>query len=499
MPIFIGCRFLNIKQATKIEFGTKSRYCDFCYATIDDNNETTTVIYHCKCLAMSYCSRECRLHHTDHLDDICNKIIQLKRDIHLRTQRLWRFHPSPGASVEDLYDHTSVWSNDEQRHIHAGEELRNKRKELLYKRRILIEELMHAGSSSSRYAGEYTNQNVRSYDIACRQSLDRLLLRRGGYDAELVLNIHLLTGKFEEVYNLSCHYMRKDREVLSGDGLNMIWQKEVRHENITKSFVQQKVREENTRFVKLDSIHWDAMVHIFLVKYMLHMSMENLHRINTNFLDNKDCINLIGEYMGLKKGWIITDNSNWYRDQAHEVAHLIHCADFYHNNAMESEDGPDWHESFDSVSRVAEQYFPGKSSVIDTAVKIGKECITDFKLQQNFLENKAGMKLISEFVGKDALIMAIRWKELIKCYEADRMLIYTLVIKSLLYHATKRINILAGWDAMGTNVNPFQCITEFVTEAMRLCENRGCTFQDIFPHEDWEFDGREEMDLGMGQ
>ena len=92
--------------------------------------------------------------------------------------------------------------------------------------------------------------------------------------------------------------------------------------------------------------------------------------------------------MGLKKEWIITDNSHWYRDQAHEVAHLIHCADSYRNNAMESEDGPDWDESFDSVIRVAEQYFPGKSSVIDTAVKIGKEWITNFKLQQNFLEKQ---------------------------------------------------------------------------------------------------------------
>jgi len=398
-----------------------------------------------------------------------------------------------------LYDHTSVWSNDEQRHIHAGEELRNKRKELLDKRWILIEELMHAGSSSSssssRYAGEYTNQNVRCYDIATKQSLDLLLLRRSEHDAELVLNIHLLTGKFEEVYNLSCHYMRKDREVLRGDGLNMIWQKEVRHKNITKSFIQQKVREENTRFVKLDSIHWDAMVNIFLVKYMLHMSMEALHLINKNFLDNKDCINLIGEYMGLKKEWIITDNSNWYRNQAHEVAHLIHCADFYRNNVMESEDGPDWDESFDSVSRVAEQYFPGKTSVIDIAVKVGKEWITNFKLKQNFLENKDGMSLISGFVGKDSLIMDIRWKELIKSYEADRMLICTLVIKSLLYHAAKRINILAGWEAMGTNVNPFQCITEFVTETMSLCENTGCTFQDIFPHDQWGEDGRhDEMD-----
>ena len=116
-----------------------------------------------------------------------------------------------------------------------------------------------------------------------------------------------------------------------------------------------------------------GLCHIFIMKYMLFETMNNLNQINNNFLNNKDCMKLIGEYVGLKKEWMI--NVDRYRDQAFEVARLLHCVEHYDRDILCSYDETNWDKCFDRIGSFTKEYFPGKTSAIDDAIKIGKQWI----------------------------------------------------------------------------------------------------------------------------
>jgi len=385
----------------------------------------------------------------------CNKIKNLSADIRTRTTNLRRYYPNPN-DVVFLFTDTSAFREVDGRTVDVGKQFCRERKELLDKRELLIKELLYEGGRKGGYAGEYTNKIVLAYEVAAQQSLDLELLqrKRTWQDREkdnaefgapnLVMNVHLLTGRFEELYQKCQTYFETSYI----------------DENIAEPFDTEGLSLFNGQTQCV------ALIHIFLIKYILHMSMENLHLINTSFLDNKDCISLIGEFVGLKKEWIITDDINWYRDQAYEVAHLIHCMNYYHPSKYD-----DYHkydhtlinECFEKISMMAQDYFPGRASVIEAANRMGKKLIS--KIRSDRIHDKQ--------------MATTRWAEVIKNYEADHELIYKSEIDQLnLTSVSERINILAGWNAIGTNVNPNLCIAEFVVEAMKACSEY--SFTDIF-------------------
>ena len=405
----------SIKIAANLSFDADATIdtltCVYCCKIIVRN----AAVY-CTCKTCVYCSQTCKRNDRDHWFPVdsphetkCAKIAEMSRDIRTRTQRLRRFH---------LGDDFALFDDDG----HGKPQFCNDRRELLDKRELLITQLMFEGRRKGGYAGEYTNQNVYAYVIAREQAQDFQLLSKWRDKDNLHETICLLTGRFEELYDMCCPRRKVGRP-----------------KKITRSYAKQ-----------IDALFDSSlvdMVHIFLIKYMLHMSMENLHQINTNFLDNKDCINLIGEFVGPKKEWIITDNINWYRDQAYEVTILIHCMDCY--NPYDPM-GISQHY-FEKISSFAQEFFPRKTSAIDRAIDIGKKWIQELKLKRKI----------------DKEMSSTRWDEIITRYEADRKLLYKHKIQPLLKNAVGRINILAGWNAFGSNVHP-DLTTVFALRPLRL-------------------------------
>ena len=447
MPNYhITSRPSSIKKALQLRpnfnelFTTSTIICGHCKKSCIDIPWTWTF---CDCEACIYCSQLCK-------DKDNHTSVQRYRSMRIQALRT------------DINSKTRVLQRDYQIHVTNTihylkpvplvdfEPKRDQINELLDTRRLLINELMREGRRKGGYAGEFANQNMYTYQVAAHHSLDLLLLRKGE-SVNLVLNIHLLIGKFEEVYNLSHHCLRRDVYSDCVEATNVIWQKKWIHKNITRYHDIT-----TSLFTGIgNGNNLVAIVHIFLVKYMLHMSMENLHQINTHFLNNKDCIHLIGEYVGLKKEWIITDNTNWYRDQAYKVASLLYCYHTYEYTA-------DVEGCFDEIKKRAQEYFPGRTSAIETAVEMGKKWIQVLKVKRK--------------INKE--MSSTRWVEVIKSFEADHELVYKTEIQPILPDALGRVNLLAGWDAIGTNANPNLCITEFVTEATKACH--GHSFSAIF-------------------
>ena len=428
----------------------------------------------CNCRICRYCSRQCAESDKDRHFRRCMKIVQLSAEIETKTTALQRYHPDDEIALFDNTDVDSSLWNDDLRPIIARR-FQSERTALLTNREMLIKELMHEGgkSSSRRCAGEYTNQNVFACQVAAQQSLDLLLLRKGIVDAESVLNIHLLTGKFEDLYDLCCHYTLRGIYVYNTrrKGLDMIGQKKIKHRNITKPYAPQ-VYEDNEL---LGEINLVAMVHIFLLKYILHMSMEGLHQINSNFLNNKDCMVLIGEYVGMKKEWIIAGDNNTYKDQAHEVARMIHCGNMYGYDANESKVD----KCFTKIRMEAQKYFyfMHRTSVIKEAIATGKRMVNSFRLQQKLYKSMP------------AALWS--WSDIINSFEADLAIVYKFEVRSLLMNAVGRINILAGWNVFGS-ISSHQCVTEFVTDALKTC--RGYRFKQIFYEQFCDFIWRRDYD-----
>jgi len=71
-----------------------------------------------------------------------------------------------------------------------------------------------------------------------------------------------------------------------------------------------------------ESFPWDALNHLYLTKYLLHMNMEKLIFLNDEFLDNRDCTSIIGEFLRIKKEWLIY-TKDWYRHQALQILYTL--------------------------------------------------------------------------------------------------------------------------------------------------------------------------------
>ena len=121
-----------------------------------------------------------------------------------------------------------------------------------------------------------------------------------------------------------------------------------------------------------------------------------------------------------------------------------------------------WGKCFDRIGSFTKEYFPGKTSAIDNAIKTGKQWILG----------------INQGLKQDKVMTEARWGEMIQSYEADRELLYTFEVRPMLTQEGRLVmNTLAGWNAIGANVNP-SCISEFVTEATKACQKH--SFSEVF-------------------
>ena len=168
----------EIKRAMQLLLSvplTSSLSCFFCRKeTIVGSRKLMS----CKCKVCVYCSQECMekdyvSHHTR-----CGKIKQLAKDIRSKTKSFRRAYLR-GNDFVDLFQRTNAYRMvDGRRVVDCSKQFCTERKELLDKRELLIQELLHEGSRKGGGAAEYTNLNVYAYGIAAQQSLDLELLQR---------------------------------------------------------------------------------------------------------------------------------------------------------------------------------------------------------------------------------------------------------------------------------------------------------------------------------
>jgi len=253
------------------------------------------------------------------------------------------------------------------------------------------------------------------------------------------------------MYNLCCFYVRRGycHFTLDDHELNSIWNNQLRKEDITRTYF--KCKSADHTFLVNNAVHNSLpLCHLFLVKYLLHVNVSNLIAINQHFLNNQDCMEIIGSFLGIEKEWIVC-KKNWYRNHAFEGVH------FLHSEGLFDEDGEDDATLvFEQVKDYAAKYSLGEMKTTHYALEVGMRGIVDFGLQER----------------QGNLMSTSRWAALIKSYELNHHFLYTINIRPALHWATKMINTMAGWDAIGMNADPSLCVTEFVTEAIKSCPDR---------------------------
>ena len=185
---------------------------------------------------------------------------------------------------------------------------------------------------------------------------------------------------------------------------------------------------------------------MLIVKYLLHMSMDNLILINKHFLDHQNCMELIGKYIGTKKEWIISEH-NWYRDQAFEVIRLFHIQECYIDNPGSTL------VHFEKIKKSAAEYLHFETRRILTTIDKGMKHIVNIKFFQK-QERSTSTSI---------------WTEITKSYEADHNIFYNINIRPVLYWSAKKINAMAGYDAIGMRTIFSLAMIKFVTEVMKAC------------------------------
>lgn len=458
-------RLKNITSATKIGTSLLRRLtkndnpsfdCSYCKKKIDIYSTDRST---CSCSSMFYCSSGCEDAHESTHATACKNIQDLVVSVRDKTRTVLRF-----SSYDQLVlfqGHGFEYRNPHSTYLQAYTEWRqlpDARSAMFDAIETLVKALLQLGSGS---VCELSGHNVLSYEIAINHCLDLLLLRR---DVDMILNVYLVTGNIEKLYDLCCYYTRKPHTSYSGlsdDELNTIWEKKVPKKDITKPFKHHRLGVGEI-YGSSDNIQWMAMCHIYLIKYLLYMNMENLMVVNKEYLDNQDCIDLIGEFIGMKKGWVINGHNNEYKDQAIDVIRLFRCAECYYridNFELLMEN---------SIMKFVDDLgYP--THIIEAAIKDGKQWMSDIDTLQKSGSNSNP-----------------NWDEMTKSYQADHSILYSAEIEPFLPDAIKRINTLAGWNVMSTvNTNPSMCLTKFITEASELSQDQENFHLNFFEFMDW--------------
>ena len=342
------------------------------------------------------------------------------------------------------------------------EELTTARNGYLQRRMSLIKMLVREGSGKgdSNINTGVMRENNYALDSAILQCKDSLLLQRG--DDDLILNnLYLLTGRFQEAYDLSCYFIRKGTIRLNDPDLHPIRNDCMTHRNMKKSYFKEDAVGGSKFVVNFDQCHWTAICQMYLTLYMLHMEIEKLLMINSNFLDNQDCILLIGEFVGIKKELFVKDK-NRYRDQAFEVVRFMHCEDWYFDNNGGIK------ESFQKIKEFASECFPpGQRRLINHVIEIGVQ----------------EMKTHSVALRQDGMVTAEKRSAMIKIYEDDHDFIHRINIQPALAQAVEIINKAVGHNIFGVGVGKRLGVTEFVAEVMKACkipgECKGVDFTEL--------------------
>ena len=235
--------------------------------------------------------------------------------------------------------------------------------------------------------------------------------------------------------------------------------------NDIKSVIEADVEDITTSYFDEFDLHYRhspclSMNHMFLNKYTLHMNVDNLRVIRCTFLDNEDCIALIGEYIGLKKEWLKYEK-NWYKDQAIEV-----LKEFTHSEELATQ--------FGIIHGCLDIFLDsGEYRQISTALKIGRGTINKLmKSQEKGEKVHMSENWISDFSRRSE-------------YNSKQINWYWS-----LHELIQKLNEIAGYDLGANYFARYTSVTEMFTEIYDICENNSPhSLEELFDYMEEEVGG----------
>ena len=353
-------------------------------------------------------------------------------------------------------------------------------------RENLIKELINEAM-----IGEHINN--LALDIALMQCKDSFRLdkfdtyyaREEGLSPkkEYLLSLLLFTGKFDEHYNVCCYYMQAGEQFLYHPEsayefdpypLNII--------PVTRA--NSATRADMTgSFFDVHSLYHGhfphlSLNHMYINRYIVHMNTENLRLLQSNVLDNADCVALIGEFIGIKKEWQKYEN-NWNKDQAFDVL-------------REFARGDDLANQFGNMHGMADTILAsGKYNQISTALKIGRGQLKSF------------LKLPDSRTRKNLLNWALDMDQL--QLDVNGIDFHKNCIHPIAVELAEKLNEIAGYSVYGANqlCHPHyfagsmrnhstfglnhprpMCATKFLTEVVEVCEKNSYCFGEFLDYMD---------------
>jgi hypothetical protein len=282
----------------------------------------------CACGVCIYCSEKCQREDSSQHQARCDDIVKAMKRIY---KKFILFAERGRSNIEEFvgpygrghFDTLSVYG--------MGEGSESCWKDYFLLRQQLIEELIMEGIARTDGNGKM-KQNEVALNTAiyhCQQlfTIDKddsyyshvvgLIPRK-----ETLMNLYLFTGRYQELYDLCCFYVRKGEHTIHTpyrQGFDLLGTRD-----ISKSFFDGNMRQipENMLQIHHASFPAVALTHMYLLKQVMHEIMKVLIWADKQFLSSHDCVQLIGEFLGLDREWISYKGGS-YNNQALEIMQIF--------------------------------------------------------------------------------------------------------------------------------------------------------------------------------
>jgi hypothetical protein len=350
-------------------------------------------------------------------------------------------------------------------------------------RQKLIEQLIREGIARTDGNGKM-KQNELALNIAifhCQQlfTIDKddsyysqvvgLIPRK-----ETLMNLYLFTGRYKELYDICCFYVRKGEHTIHTpyrQGLNDL----LGTEDISKSFF-----DGNMRQIHHASFPAVALNHMYLLKQMMHEIMKVLSRADKQFLSSHDCVQAIGEFLGLDREWISYEGGS-YNNQALEIMQL-----FVGCKTTEAE--------FGKLHGHSELFFNSGD-------------FQQIKQLAHTANISSPICSVNSSGAWDMQSNAKSWEETLDCYIKDHSRFVDIVVPCLDI-AVDKLNDTVGYGALNVNMIdervvrghrkesrcPEFVLTRFVSDAMEICQQNFLEFYNFINFVD-DYDGLDYEDV----
>ena len=401
------------------------RRCACCQGKVDEQDNVISI--RCACGSCVYCSVNCRRNDLSEHEARCDVIIQMTEDINDHATHLENRLAHFDQSLENDYPENlfEFGVREDDRDLCLSFAMT-----YFVSRQRLIEVLISEGLAR-------TTINDLAFEIAINECKHLFILDK--YDSyysradgllpkkEILMNLFLFTERYQELYNLCCFYASNGEKYFSHYSPWYIEQigspNRLLKQDITKSFFL----DNNLHH---ESFPVTALNHMYIMKQMIHENMEVLSWIDSHFLNSFDCVSTIGEFLGVKREWIVFE-TDWYKIQALEILRL-----FVGCKASEAEFGK----------------LCGYSELFFRCANFQKmSCLITDSPQIDTLQSQVN-GCLRHTNGNETSRQLHSWKDtLLLCKNDHSICLYYIL--PWFEVAVAKLNEIAGYDAISTNID----------------------------------------------